>query len=144
MQTLSQIRIGVGHMLIKPELNSRNAALGRLQQPDQHFRISTKHIVREPQTMPKRNREIDVSDGSCLLLCRWGSCGHGGSAAGIVGGDSPWPASLPPCSVLHSIPRSRQFSNRFRNDRRTELRGSPSEPQRSDCGKHRGYATSPG
>jgi hypothetical protein len=26
--------------------------------------------------MSKRNREIDVSDGACSLLCRWGSRGH--------------------------------------------------------------------
>jgi hypothetical protein len=76
VESLPQVGIGIPDMLIQPELNARNAAFRRLQQLDQHFRISTKHIVREPQTMSKRNREIDVSDGACLLLCRWGSCGH--------------------------------------------------------------------
>ena len=30
-----------------------------------------------------------------------------------MGGDSPWSASLPPCPVAHSIPRSRQFCQSF-------------------------------
>jgi hypothetical protein len=76
VETLPKVGISIPDMLVQPELNARNAALGRLQQPDQHFRISTKHIVRETETMSKRNREIDVSDGACSLLCRWGSRGH--------------------------------------------------------------------
>jgi hypothetical protein len=60
MYALAEIRVGLGNLLIDPELDPGNPGFGRLQQVCENSRVAAKDVVGESQPVPERNCEVHI------------------------------------------------------------------------------------
>jgi hypothetical protein len=62
VDSLNQLWKRIGHALVDPELHARNLVSRRFDQVQQNVGVRTQNIVRESQSVDKRNRKWDVNN----------------------------------------------------------------------------------